>query len=442
MFLSYSSSSASESGLSSPRKNFTSEEMNRNKILSVSDRFLRSEPVFLQGTVQACVSITNNRDGNRTEETQSFQADEAMESATREEKKKEDELEKNYFDAVLRANTEDETLVLEIAEDVDVGRGGNRGVIEVVEYSSQSSSKSFAMRDFSDISILPSPSTSYPLPPGPLPTQIINTESIATVASPNVVGGIVAAAAVASNAAAGVEASPPAPLVTSMSMSRLFSISNPFSTDYRQKNDMAKSEGRVRSISQESGTGYGKSNDDENVKEENRLDFSTFSAAATAMRRSQLQALSRRNQAAAADAAAADAATVIAINAKDEGDLQNEKKEGKLESKDAEVDVEEEQEEELGQIAMGGRIGPHTVASSKVSILPTKAEIISETLSVSDDRPLRSVKGRPVTLLSSGALVCNLPDHRISGGCTAIVALKIGMKLYVANAGKRREKKQ
>ena len=55
--------------------------------------------------------------------------------------------------------------------------------------------------------------------------------------------------------------------------------------------------------------------------------------------------------------------------------------------------------------------------------------------------PFRGVGNRPASILKNGTLVCNLPDHRVTGGCTAIVAVKIMNKLYVANAGERNDDK-
>ena len=43
--------------------------------------------------------------------------------------------------------------------------------------------------------------------------------------------------------------------------------------------------------------------------------------------------------------------------------------------------------------------------------------------------------GTPATVYYDGIPSCNLLDHRVTAGCTAVVALKKGNKLYVANAG-------
>jgi len=44
----------------------------------------------------------------------------------------------------------------------------------------------------------------------------------------------------------------------------------------------------------------------------------------------------------------------------------------------------------------------------------------------------------PASIMSGGTLVCNLKDHRVLAGCTAVVALLVGKKLFVANAGDSR----
>ena len=49
--------------------------------------------------------------------------------------------------------------------------------------------------------------------------------------------------------------------------------------------------------------------------------------------------------------------------------------------------------------------------------------------------PFRGVNGQPVTLYSNGNPSCNLPDHRVSAGCTAVLAVVKEQRLYVANAG-------
>jgi serine/threonine protein phosphatase PrpC len=46
--------------------------------------------------------------------------------------------------------------------------------------------------------------------------------------------------------------------------------------------------------------------------------------------------------------------------------------------------------------------------------------------------------GQPASILSGGSLICNLPQHKVTAGCTAIVTLITENKLYVANAGDSR----
>lgn len=42
------------------------------------------------------------------------------------------------------------------------------------------------------------------------------------------------------------------------------------------------------------------------------------------------------------------------------------------------------------------------------------------------------------SILQNGRLICNLPDHPIHAGCTAVVAVMLGMTLTIANAGDSR----
>jgi hypothetical protein len=51
---------------------------------------------------------------------------------------------------------------------------------------------------------------------------------------------------------------------------------------------------------------------------------------------------------------------------------------------------------------------------------------------------LGAMSSSPASILSNGTLVCNLKDHRVLAGCTAVVALVVGKKLFVANAGDSR----
>eukprot|EP00596_Hydrurales_sp_CCMP1899_P005161 CAMPEP_0119035254 /NCGR_PEP_ID=MMETSP1177-20130426/2186_1 /TAXON_ID=2985 /ORGANISM="Ochromonas sp, Strain CCMP1899" /LENGTH=700 /DNA_ID=CAMNT_0006993251 /DNA_START=140 /DNA_END=2239 /DNA_ORIENTATION=+ len=53
-------------------------------------------------------------------------------------------------------------------------------------------------------------------------------------------------------------------------------------------------------------------------------------------------------------------------------------------------------------------------------------------------KPFRGVRGQPASILSGGSLICNLPQHKVTAGCTAIVTLITGNTLYVANAGDSR----
>ena len=41
-------------------------------------------------------------------------------------------------------------------------------------------------------------------------------------------------------------------------------------------------------------------------------------------------------------------------------------------------------------------------------------------------------------ITAGGTPMCNLAEHRVSAGCTAVVALRVGRHLFVANAGDSR----
>ena len=343
-------------------------------------------------------------------------------SSPSEKDKKEDELERKYFDAVLRANTEDDTSSINVGGE----RGTILGFVEDMRRSGQLAKDHCDLGDFSDLAFSASSSTPTPTPTSSTAQLSESTASTATVLKSSMVEGAATITPANANANVGSRLSLPAPLLTSISMSRLSSVSNPFSTDYRLKNDLDRGEGRVRAVSQESGTKYLKPIDDKISMDGNKMDLSTFSAAATAMKRSQLQALSRKSQTAAAYAAAAATAAV-----------------------DRKKDTEElSQIEQNGEVIEGsaswvsGQIEPQ----GKMCLVPSAPIVVSKLVSDTKDKndeevlkdvPLRSVKGKPVSLLSNGIPICNLPDHRTTGGCTAIVALKVGMTLYVANAGKR-----
>lgn len=54
------------------------------------------------------------------------------------------------------------------------------------------------------------------------------------------------------------------------------------------------------------------------------------------------------------------------------------------------------------------------------------------------DTPTPVPASAPASIMSNGNLICNLKDHRVLAGCTAVVALVVGNKIYVANAGDSR----
>jgi hypothetical protein len=72
-----------------------------------------------------------------------------------------------------------------------------------------------------------------------------------------------------------------------------------------------------------------------------------------------------------------------------------------------------------------------TVTRELVSVQGTNGAIPSSAAAVRPPQPLP-------TMLQNGRLVCNLPDHPIHAGATAIVAVIVGKTLTVANAGDSR----
>lgn len=78
-----------------------------------------------------------------------------------------------------------------------------------------------------------------------------------------------------------------------------------------------------------------------------------------------------------------------------------------------------------------------TPMSQTTTPQPTPPMTLEDTNQESDTDASRERK-ESLGTASAGAMICRLPDHRITAGCTACVALKHGNHLYVANAGDSR----
>jgi serine/threonine protein phosphatase PrpC len=72
-----------------------------------------------------------------------------------------------------------------------------------------------------------------------------------------------------------------------------------------------------------------------------------------------------------------------------------------------------------------------TAASSSVDAPSSSSSSSSSSKAETDD-------DAPASIQTPQGPVCNLNDHRVASGCTAVVAFKVGQRLYVANAGDSR----
>ena len=87
----------------------------------------------------------------------------------------------------------------------------------------------------------------------------------------------------------------------------------------------------------------------------------------------------------------------------------------------------------------------HMSTTSKDQRTPPPAHAWRNPSSIDDDIPLEEqgpptlhVSTAPASMAQSGRLMCNLPDHAIRAGATAVVAVLVGNVLTVANAGDSR----
>lgn len=76
--------------------------------------------------------------------------------------------------------------------------------------------------------------------------------------------------------------------------------------------------------------------------------------------------------------------------------------------------------------------GEEVVSDAEAAIVPVDSTLLGRP-------PYVQSNGKPASITGqSGAPMCNLQDHRITAGCTAVVALKVDDVIYVANAGDSR----
>jgi hypothetical protein len=194
--------------------------------------------------------------------------------------------------------------------------------------------------------------------------------------------------------------SPPAPFA-SLSTPATMPVINPFGKENRSKTDDEENRIQAELLSIEAienimnkkrqsagGTLKDQSSD--------RIDLSVMSSAMTATKNRQVQNLQLNDR------------KVVGENG-DDNELKNE------------FSGDEEEATIMTDVATTSHTPPTIPA-----LALTPAPII----------PFRGVNGQPVTVYSNGNPSCNLPDHRVSAGCTAVLAVVKGQRLYVANAGK------
>ena len=87
-----------------------------------------------------------------------------------------------------------------------------------------------------------------------------------------------------------------------------------------------------------------------------------------------------------------------------------------------------------------GEAASVTDAGGATDDVPPPPPLLAAPTAVNSVPPPRLAKGRPVTVMTPNGPACNLPDHRVIAGCTAVVALhcRRTRRLYVANAGDSR----
>lgn len=96
-------------------------------------------------------------------------------------------------------------------------------------------------------------------------------------------------------------------------------------------------------------------------------------------------------------------------------------------------DDDEDSTEAVGK-GDDGKDGTAGKESSKVVVVNNKPKEV-----VAPHPPAHSpALGMVATIIQNGRQICNLPDHPIHAGCTAIVAVLIGRTLTIANAGDSR----
>lgn len=196
--------------------------------------------------------------------------------------------------------------------------------------------------------------------------------------------------------------SPPAPFA-SLSAPATMPVINPFGKENRSKTD--DEENRIQAellsieaienIMNKKRQSAGGSLKDQSS---DRIDLSIMSSAVTATKNRQIQnlQLNEKNE-----------KKVVGENG-DDNELKNE------------FNGDEEEATIMTDVATASHTPPPVPA---LTLTPTP--II----------PFRGVNGQPVTVYSNGNPSCNLPDHRVSAGCTAVLAVVKDQRLYVANAG-------
>lgn len=193
--------------------------------------------------------------------------------------------------------------------------------------------------------------------------------------------------------------SPPAPFA-SLSAPATMPVINPFGKENRSKTDDEENRIQAELLSIEAIENImnkKRQSAGGNLKDQSsdRIDLSIMSSAATATKNRQIQNLQLNEK-------------KVVGESGDDNELKNE------------CNGDEEEATIMTDIATTSHTPPAVPA---LALTPTP--II----------PFRGVNGQPVTVYSNGNPSCNLPDHRVSAGCTAVLAVVKDQRLYVANAG-------